>query len=276
MGKFCSTAILTSVKALCSWLAGFALAVSPLAAQSTETSIIPQIADGGAWQTTLVVANTTTTSATASFSFYQETSGGATEAWNLAFLETVSTQNFTLAPGATLFLHTLGTASSTAVGWAQLQAPAGVVCYAIFTERVPGRADQDGTAQAAASTTRVLVPFDNSSELVTSIALANPSNASESVLVSIQTQTGSITQQTPLTIPALGHMAFTFPQQFPATSGQRGLAEFYTANGALSAIALRFNPTGAFTTAPVYPESGSPIIGGNSSTPPKSASSIRN
>jgi len=248
----------------------------PLAAQSTQTLIIPQIADGGAWQTTLVLANTTTTSALVSLNFYEETTGGATESWSLSFLEAVSLQNLPLAPGATMFLHTPGTASTTAVGWGQLQAPAGVVCYAIFTQRVTGRPDQDGTAPATAGTTRVLVPFDNSSNAVTSIALANPSNAAESVLVSIQTDAGAITQQTPLNIPAMGHTAFAFPVQFPATSGQRGLAEFYTAAGSLSIIGLRFNPTGGFTASPAYAETGSPIIGANGSTPGKSASSARN
>ncbi|MBV9505225.1 MAG: hypothetical protein JO323_09510 [Acidobacteriia bacterium] len=33
-------------------------------------------------------------------------------------------------------------------------------------------------------------------------------------------------------------------------------------NGSLATLALRFNPTGGFTTAPVYPQNGAPIIGG--------------
>lgn len=41
--------------------------------------------------------------------------------------------------------------AATSAGWAQVSASgagvAGVVAYAIFTQRVPGRQDQDGTAQ---------------------------------------------------------------------------------------------------------------------------------
>jgi hypothetical protein len=57
-------------------------------------------------------------------------------------------------------------------------------------------------------------------------------------------------------------MAFALADQVPATSGHRGLAEFYSPGtgrasaGSISMIALRFNPAGAFTTAPVYPQSG--------------------
>jgi hypothetical protein len=50
--------------------------------------------DGG-WQTTLVLANTTVSAATASLTFYKETGagGGATEPWTPTFLEGSSTQN---------------------------------------------------------------------------------------------------------------------------------------------------------------------------------------
>jgi hypothetical protein len=85
-------------------------------------------------------------------------------------------------------------------------------------------------------------------------------------LVNVQIETGSISTGS-ITLPAQGHLAFALPDQLPATSGHRGLAEFYfpaargTGAGSLSMLALRFNPGGAFTTAPVYAQTGSPIIG---------------
>lgn len=50
------------------------------------------------------------------------------------------------------------------------------------------------------------------------------------------------------------------PQQFSTSSGQSGLLELAPANGTISVVALRFNPTYAFTAIPVYPETGPPII----------------
>jgi hypothetical protein len=226
-----------------------------------QSMIIPQIADGGAWQTTLVLTNTTTGQGSASFNFYQETAGGATQSWNLPFVEGAM-QSVQVGGGATVFLHTLGTASATSVGWGQIIVTPGIVAYAIFTQRVPGRSDQDGTAPGGNSTERFLVPFDNTSGCVTAVAIANPTSGNETISVNLELETGA-TSQASITLPAQGHQAITLPDQFPGTGGHRGLAEFYmpVRTGAFTMIALRFNATGAFTTAPVYGQSGAPIVG---------------
>jgi hypothetical protein len=234
---------------------------SVLSAGYAQTLIIPQIADGGGWQTTLVFTNTTTTAASVGLSFYEETGGGATQSWNLSFIENVSPQNVSVPGGGSVFLHTPATSSTTSVGWAQLQAPASLVAYAIFTQRVPGRTDQDGTALAASAATRILVPFDNTSSFVTAVGLVNPTASSETISVNFQIDTGMVTSSS-LVLPAQGHMAFSLSQQFASTAGVRGTAEFYVSSGSISILALRFNPTGGFTAAPVYAQSGSPIIGG--------------
>jgi hypothetical protein len=236
-----------------------------MAVGHAQTSVIPQIADGGAWQTTLVLTNTTASATSVSLSFFQETGGGATESWDLPLLEVESTQNLPLPAAGTLFLHTPGTAGVTSVGWAQVQASAGVVAYAIFTQRVPGRQNQDGTAPAAAGATGILVPIDNTDGFVTSIAVANPTSSSESISVGLQPSSGASSQLSSIMLPAQGHMAFSVPQQFSASIGQKGLLELYSASGSLSALALRFNPTGAFTAAPVYPESSPIIVSGGPS-----------
>ena len=98
--------------------------------------------------------------------------------------------------------------------------------------------------------------------------MVSPSASSASVSVSFQTDTGAISTAVLPTLPANGHMAFVLPQQFSPTSGNRGLAEFYSANGSLAIIALRANPTGAFTSAPIYIEAGPPVIAVQGSNPP--------
>jgi len=234
-----------------------------------QTQVISQIADGGGWQTTLVLANTTTSTIQASLSFYEDTSGGATENWNPPLLETVSLQDLSLPGGGTLFLHTKGTAAATSQGWGQLQGAAGVVCYAIFTlHQGGGRPDLEGTAPATAPSSRVLMPFDNTAGLSTQMAVVNPTAASETISVSVQTDTGSISRSSLPAIPALGHMAFALPQLLAATSGKRGLVEFYSASGNVSILALQANPTLSFTSAQAYTETGPPIIGATGSPPP--------
>jgi hypothetical protein len=238
------------------------LMVFPLALSvaHAQTQIIPQVADGGAWQTTLVLTNTGTSTATASLTFFQSGANGTTSSWTPPFQETSSTQSLSLPAASTTFLHTLGTAANLTEGWAQLQASSSVVAYAIFTQTVLGRQNQDGTAPAAAAVSRVLEPFDNSNGFATTMAIANPGTASISISVAAQPTSGPAVQLSAISLPAGGYTAFSVPTQYLSTSGQRGLLEFSSTSGIFSIIALRFNPTGAFTASPVYAESGSPVI----------------
>jgi hypothetical protein len=219
-------------------------------------TVIPQVVDGGGWQTTIVLANTTASAATASLSFYQETAagGGATEPWTPTFLEGNSTQNLSLAGGATLFLHTPGTSLTLTQGWGQATASDGVRIYAVFRTTAGGQ----GTAPAVTIGNHVLVPYDNTFGDVTSFAVANPTSASETISVSFQSAGGAISRQS-MTVPPNGHAAFALPTQFPETANGQGLAEFYAASGSFSLIGLLFDPVG-FSTAQAYTEPGPVII----------------
>jgi hypothetical protein len=236
-----------------------ALFCAGLSAQ-TQTTIIPQIADGGGWQTTIVLTNTGTSAAAAGLLFFQSTDNGSTQGWNPPFLETSSPQSLALPAASSTFLHTPGTAQTLSEGWAELQASPGVVAYAIFTQFAPGRPNQDGTAPAAPAANRILMPFDNTSGFVTTMAIANPNSSIASVTVSMQPGGGQPTALAPITLPPNGYMAFTLPQQFPSTSGFNGLLEFISSSASISIIAIRFNATGAFTASPVYAETGASII----------------
>ncbi|MBL0156790.1 MAG: hypothetical protein IPP47_06755 [Bryobacterales bacterium] len=233
-----------------------------------EVQIIPQVADGGGWSTTIVLSNKTTASQPVTLRFNRGTAAndGTTEAWTPTFLEGVSLPTFNLAAGSTMFLHTPGTATAVTQGWGELDAGSGVVGYAIFTQKTASV--QDGTAPAAAAANRILVPFDNTSGLVTAVAVANPNASAETIQVNIKTTDGATSTGT-LPMPARGHKALVLPDLSSATTGKRGLAEFYTTSGTFSIIALRFN-AGAFASAPAYPQTGQPIIGGTVTNPPAS------
>lgn len=223
-----------------------------------EVQIIPQVADGGGWSTTIVLSNKTTTSQNVTLNFHRALpeANGTTEPWTPPFLENVSLPTLTLAAGSSLFLHTPGTSGTLSQGWAELNAAAGVAGYAIFTSQ-----GQDATAPAVSAASRILVPFDNTSGLVTAVAVANPNASAETIQVNIKTSDGATSTGALPQMPAGGHRAFVLPDLFAETRGKRGLAEFYVTPGSFSIIALRFNPTTAFTSAPVYPQTGAPVIG---------------
>lgn len=221
-----------------------------------EVQVIPQVADGGGWSTTIVLSNKTATAQNVTLNFYRGIeANGTTAAWTPAFLENVSLPNITLAAGSSVFLHTPGT-GPLSQGWGELNAAAGVSGYAIFTSL-----GQDATAPAVSPASRILVPFDNTSDLVTALAVANPNASAAAIQVNIKTSDGATSTGALPQMPAKGHWAFVLPDLFQETKGKRGLAEFYVASGSFSIIALRFNPTSAFTSAPVYSRTGAPIIG---------------
>ena len=215
--------------------------------------------------TTIVVTNMASTQASPSLVFFQDVGRGATQPWSLGFSEMSSAQaqTLTIPPGSTLFLHTLGSAPATAVGWGMLsgggQCGNGAVSvYAVFTQRVPGRPDQDGTGEATIPAHRFLVPFDNTNGAVTSMAIASAGSL-QTISLGVRTSDGTVTQLPAIALPPDGHTSFAFPTQFPNTSGKAGLAEFYSSSDTFSILALRFGAD-AFTSTPVYSVTGAPSI----------------
>jgi hypothetical protein len=226
----------------------------------TSGLIMPQVVDGTGWQTTFGVTNTDATTATATLQFYQVTdAAGDTGPWTLPLVQAVSTTNMQLAPGATVYLQTPDTATTLSQGFGQLIAGPGVQGYSIFTLHVPGRQDQDGTAPAAAPGSVILVPFDNSPGFTTTIAVVNATCSAETISANLRLASGQIIPGSLPSIPPLGHAAFSLVAQFPQSSGQQGTLELSSSSGTFSVVALRFNPTGAFTSLPVYVVSGAPF-----------------
>jgi hypothetical protein len=226
-----------------------------------QEEVIPQVADGGGWRSTVVLTNTTAAALNGvTLTFLKDVSGppGQTAPWSPTFLE--GNLPSSIAAGSSVFLHTPGTGTLTQ-GWAQVLATAGLEAYVIYTFTTNGR-DQDATAPAVSGASRILVPFDNTNGLVTALAVVN-ANAFPLTIASNFRISGTVVQGTQLELPSNGQVAIVLPAQFTGTKDKSGLAEFYsmTPSGAtFSIIALRANPTGGFTSLETYNESGSPII----------------
>jgi hypothetical protein len=221
---------------------------------SPVSKVIPQIADGGGWQTTIVVVNRSSTTANASLSFFMDTIAGSTAPWAPQIADNVNYGQIQLAPHSALWMHTLGTAPF-AQGYAILTGDPGTEAFAIFKLLVPGRQDQEGTATASVSNATVAVPFDNAELNTTSLALANPGSNSLTINANFLSTSG-LSANSSITIPAGGHVAFAIATQFPQLAGLRGVAIFSSSTAPFNALALRFNSSGAFTTVPVFPGSG--------------------
>ena len=264
---------------------GFAFDVAgvPLDEDGVVGMVIPQVVDGNGWQSTIVAMNTSKVLAHAALQFFQTIDGdGDTAPWTLPTVEHVNLSDITLGPGAMVLVHSANTATTLTQGYGELVASPGVQAFAIFTLHVHGRQDQDGTAPAAYPGSDIIVPFDNSPGFTTGIAVVNASDAAEVLNANIVLASGDTIASSLPSIPAHGHAAFSLATQFPELAGQVGTLELSVPSGPpdvttsqplpagspavpaaarpgiavsmprFSVIGLRFNPTGAFSSIPVY------------------------
>jgi hypothetical protein len=229
--------------------------VSITAPVTSGTKIISQIADGGAYQTTIVVVNRGPNPSTASLSFFMDTTGGQTAPWALQMVNNFNYGQFQVPPHSAVFMQTQDTAPF-AQGYAILNGNSDTEAFAIFKLRVPGRQDQEGTAKATAADSKVFIPFDNTNGNVTSLALVN-SGPAQTIQVVLRTVGGGTFNESVM-MKANGHISFRTIDQFPEVGGLQGVAEFDTTGVAFSALAFRFNSTGAFSTVPLYSGSSTP------------------
>ena len=157
-------------------------------------------------------------------------------------------------PGATLVVESEGPATQdTQQGWAELLTDGKIAGFAVFRQR-SGEHDQEAVVplETRAAPGHVL-SFDNTAGFTTGVALVNMTSQAAAVTVIINDDAGAQMQTNPLNLPARGHTAFELRSQYPATAGKRGTIEFRPpAGGQISALGLRFNGKGAFTTIPAW------------------------
>ena len=213
--------------------------------------VLPQLAYGGGWSTTLYLSNTGTQSAGVTLDFYGN-EGVALQALTLVGV-TLSSWSTTLPSGGAITLD-FPNAGDLKQGWIALELPSGVSGYAVFRQTVAGRADQEavvplGPAGAASAS----FPFDNRS-MVTAIAVVNPTASAVVVNVAARNAGGQALGNTlvPLGPRSKTALALSDLPGLAAAGGVQGTVDFVTAApGAVSVLGLRFRGA-AFTSIPAY------------------------
>jgi len=167
---------------------------------------------------------------------------------------TTATFTGTVNAGAELVIQSTGPAAqATLVGWAQFLTSSNVSGFAVFTTPV-GNSLQEAVVPLENRTPGAFVlSFDNTANYATGVALANVIAKSANVAIVIRDDTGTILLTNSIALPAQGHTSFLLasPTNYPITAQRRGTVEFDTpANGQISVLGLRFNPTGAFSSIP--------------------------
>jgi hypothetical protein len=224
----------------------FTIFVSPSVAGG-----FPQVVSGSGWNTTIALTNTSANPVTGQITFYRDNGNSLT--LPLAFPQfgltaTVSSQSFTLNPNASFVIET-GTPPSLTVGWAAISANGALSGYSIFRFGRPGAADSEGKASLDTPKSFLAFPCDNTNDHRTGLALANESSSSADLTAILRDQNGLQLASSHITLPALGHTAFFVDELFPVSRNQLEVIEFQS-SGTITGIALRFSPSGSFTSVP--------------------------
>jgi hypothetical protein len=150
------------------------------------------------------------------------------------------------------FGETADSASATTTGWMQIQSSGNIHGSLIFRQRVQGRPDFEASIPIIPTIQNDVVPFDNTNGFSTGLAIVNPFSIINQYSIIFRTESGAILGSHQIILAARNQTSFSVSQMFPETAGQRGSMQLtVTGSGGQNGfnwIALRFNPTGAFTT----------------------------
>jgi hypothetical protein len=222
-------------------------------ATASPPGLITHLAVGGGWKTTVSLYNPSPESVPVRIASWDGSGSPMAIPWTVPpgdpAAETGTPLQWTIHPNGTLDLVADDAASSAAtVGWAQLFTPANVSAWVTYTLNLPSGLQSETTYPVERrSAVSLVLPFDNSTDLSTSVAVANgsESNASD-VLVVARDREGRHLFSDLLRLPLRGHTSFAVAEKYPALNGLRGTLEFQnTREGAIAVIGVRMRATGA-------------------------------
>jgi hypothetical protein len=214
--------------------------------------VVPHLANGGGWATSIILINTDTAPAPFAINFFHE--DGSPFPLPLGPDGLAASLSGVIQPGQTRILQTDGSGANLLEGWAQLVTAKSIGGTCIFTES--GASEAAVTISAAGGTT-LYVPYDNTSPFLTGLALSNTTNQSGSLSITFTTEAGQ-TIQPPQSIPPLnpqGHLALTLFDNSYGVTNTRGVVKVQS-NISMFGVGIRSRNVGGFytfTSLPVIP-----------------------
>lgn len=222
--------------------------------------IISLLLDGKGWKTTLVFTSLDTNTVHADL-FFVGNDGTLMEV-SIAGIGPAKEIYGSLPPNQSITLETEGTGDVAREGYVSfftLDRPADQSGAKVIHGRIGGMAIIRGTPSDRPSfettipfssvyETGFALPFDNKSGLSTAAVVLNGSTRPSPLKLTIRDEMGKIlVQDSSATLAPSSKISFLLTEVFPETAEQRGVIQLSTSSIALSGLALRIDPTGAFT-----------------------------
>jgi hypothetical protein len=205
--------------------------------------VLPHIAFGGGWSTTITLVDCYETEAPFTLRFYDDR--GVAMNVPVAGLGSVSiiSDRMPVNGSRTYEIQDIGV---TQTGWAELSYDWSLTAIgglAVFRQRVAGRPDLEAVVPMSANNDGDYhLAFDNTGGLVYGLALANPDLIQSTVEMTFTDDSGNaIGVPVTLTMDSKAHTAFALAVNYPQLANRRGVIHFQMQTGHVSALGLRFN-----------------------------------
>jgi hypothetical protein len=216
---------------------------------------LAHLASGAGWTTTFTLVNTGLTAGQVQMNFFGD--DGSPLQLPFTFPQqpspsplVASTLNQSLAANSLLIVDTQQASNPNAqVGSAQLLTSHNVGGFAVFEYNPTGQ--EAVVPLETRNAPFYVLPFDNTGELATGVAIANIAAEPAEIVVVIRDETGAELYADTIMLAGQGHTSFMLTNRYSFTTGKRGTIQFDTpASGQIAALGLRANG-GALTTLPV-------------------------
>ena len=217
-------------------------------------SSLPHIAVGGGWKTIFTVVNLSDLTGQGELRFHAEDGTPLSVMLNSSNGLKVTSASITIPGHGVQVVETAGNADTTISGWADFvvnTTTAPLSISSVFRQVNQNMTFEASVPGSASATKPLIIAFDNTASFSTGLAIVNPSLVQAAAIPVIIRDANGIVIMTDTLLLAQGvHMSFSLATKYSVTAGQMGTIEFDPdrTGGGLNAVALRFNPTGAFTT----------------------------
>lgn len=160
----------------------------------------------------------------------------------------------TLSPMMTYTFETAGTDPDPYQGWAYVGKDVStdrVAGFGVFRLRITGHPDYEAVVPLENEFyPDSVMLFDNTAGFSTGMAIANPHSNAADITVIVRDEDGAEIDRGTFTLGPYSHYSASLadPKLLPVTANRRGTVEFITTNDGITALGLRFNRTGPFTS----------------------------
>ena len=215
--------------------------------------VLPQLAFGDVWSTTVYLHNTSGAPVQAAVRFF-DVDGAPLTVPGL----NASSVTLNLGPRGTGVLEAprLGPLTQGSI---EVEAPDTVIGYGIFRQEQPNVNAQEGVVPLSSSTsTGATIVYDDTATFVTSVAVLNPGSTPVTVTVVARDETGAQTGTLTLNLNARERVAFEVRNrpELALVQGRRGVLEFNSTGGPVAVLGLRFNGFALTSILPVEQQAG--------------------